>query len=168
MIDRLRVVDTVTMATAKDTETVGVTGDMGEKFTDFQAGLAMRAERFNGAEQGVLCHLTTGHHGTEALGQRLAGVLDEIRLGIPQVHMAWAAMHEEPQDALGSRSKMRQSWRERIGRGKGVRAQQRSERQGTNASAGLCEERTAAGAFGTLVLHGLLLAEVNTKLNAME
>ena len=49
MIDRLRVVDTVTMATAKDTETVGVAGDVREKFTDFQTGLAVRAERFNGA-----------------------------------------------------------------------------------------------------------------------
>ena len=82
--------------------------------------------------------------------------------------MAWAAMHEEPQDALGSRSKMRQSWREGIGRGKGVISKQRSERQGTNATAGLGEERTAVGVFGGLVLHGLLLAEVKRKLNATE
>jgi len=75
-------------------------------------------------------------------------------------------MHEEPQDALGSGGKMRQSWREGIGRAKDVISQQRSERQDTYAPTGLDEERTATGIFGYLVLHGLLLAEVKLKLNA--
>ena len=77
-------------------------------------------------------------------------------------------MHEEPQDALGSGGKMRQSWRDGIGRGKDVISQQRSDRQDTYAPTGLGEERTATGVFGYLVLHGLLLAEVKLKLNATE
>ena len=80
--------------------------------------------------------------------------------------MAWAAMHEEPQDALGSWGKMRQSWREGIGGGKGVIAQQRSECQGAYATTGLGEKRTAVGVFGSLILHDVLLAELKMKLNA--
>ena len=56
-----------------------------------------------GGQERILGHLAAGHHHAEALGQRLAGELDQIGLGIEQIDMARPAMHEEPDHALDPR-----------------------------------------------------------------
>ena len=51
---------------------------------------------------GWILHVSVGR-----FGDRLAGVFRQHRLGIKALHMAHAAIHEEPDHALGLRSKMR-------------------------------------------------------------
>ena len=89
-------INAVSVATAQHAEIISVAGHVRQKLADLKAGLASGPERFHRTKQRVLCHLATCHHLTKTLGQRLARIPNQIRLGIPQVHVTGAAVHKKP------------------------------------------------------------------------
>ena len=80
------------------------------------------------------------------LGDRLAGVLVERRLGVEALHVADAADHEQPDDALRLRREVRLAGGRRPGgrvAGEAVAVEHRAEREAGEAHAEVGEERAA-------------------------
>src|SRR5262249_11778204 len=96
----------------------------------------------------------------------LAGVLVQLGLGIEAFHLAGAADHEQPDDALGLGDMMRVAVRRQplgwlLGAGDAVLEEQRAERQAGKAHAGVSQKRTAADARAagmSLLRHGIVSA----------
>ena len=106
LIDRLRMIHAVAVQAADHAQLVGMFGDLRQEVADLQARLAARPKRLDRREQRILGHFAPRHHHAEALGQRLAGVLHEVGLGIEQIDMARPAVHEQPDHPLHARLEM--------------------------------------------------------------
>ena len=100
LIDRLRVVHAVAMATADHAHLIGQLSHVGQEVADLDPALPMLPKRLHRCQQRVLRHLPPSLHGSVAVRQRLAGVADEVGLRIEEIDMARPTMHEEPDDAL--------------------------------------------------------------------
>ncbi len=96
------VVQAVGMATANDGDVVHAGGDFRIPVADPNARLSVLGEFALGAQQRRVGRAAHGRErAVEAIGQRLAGQLVELGLGIEQVDVAGPAVEEAPDDALG-------------------------------------------------------------------
>jgi hypothetical protein len=109
------VIDVVGDHRADEAKIVHASGDVREQFADGRAALAVAGEAPWGSEQIPRLRSLQLWLGER---ERLALHLGELRLRIEQVHVRWAAGHEEEDDALRFRGKLRRLHRERVGGGR--------------------------------------------------
>jgi len=144
------VVDAVTVAAANDTEVIGQPGEVGEKFADLETGLSVLMKGLDGPEEWIPGNFPAGHDGTETLREWFARVLLQIGLGIPEIHVAGPAMHEEIDHTLGPAGKVGRLWGERTLRGGSISLPGREEMgqgQAADATAGMEEKLASAGGW---------------------
>jgi hypothetical protein len=109
------VIDVVRDHRADEAKIVHASGDVREQFADGRAALAVAREAPWGSEQ--IPRLRSLQLGLGE-GERLALHLGELGLRIEQIHVRWAAGHEEEDDALRFRGELRRLHRERTGGGR--------------------------------------------------
>ena len=107
LVDRLRVVDAVTVAAPDDAQLVRALRQVVEEVADLESRFAAWPERPDGAEKGVAGHLPPGHDLSKALRERLTRVASEGRLGVEEVDVARSAVHEEVDHSLRARPEVR-------------------------------------------------------------
>jgi hypothetical protein len=107
LIDRLRMVHAIAVQRANHAQLVGQFGDVRQELTHRDGRLAARFELLHRLEQRILHHVAPRHDFAELLRQRLARVLDEVGLGVEQIDVAGPAVHEQPDDPLRPRRKVR-------------------------------------------------------------
>jgi hypothetical protein len=117
------------MAALQKADVIHVPGNVGEKFTDMVTALAMPLE-FPGRGQQVAGVGKSDARLVE--GQRFAMITLQQRLVVEGVEMRRTALHEEKNDALGPRPKMRPFRRQRIFRPR-LLLQHRRKGNGTEA-----------------------------------
>jgi hypothetical protein len=96
---------------ADDANVVNALAQLRQQLTDRQAALAAGLERIGNGHQAAGGILGAKLH----FGGPLARVLVQLRLGIEQVGLERAAVHEKLDHALGARGKMRLPGRFRAG-----------------------------------------------------
>ena len=100
----------IVVAGAHDGQVIGVARDVLEQVGNLQSGLAVSLKRESRAHQlriGRLDELQRQIVGFEAVGQRLAIALLQLRFRIESVHVARAALHEQENDTFGRGGKRR-------------------------------------------------------------
>jgi hypothetical protein len=107
LIDRLRMIHAVAMATADDAHLIGDARHVRQEVADLDPALPMLPKRLHRCQQRVLRDFASRFDGAVALRQRFARMADEFGLRIEQIDVARPAVHEEPDHALRLRREMR-------------------------------------------------------------
>ncbi len=95
-------IDAVSVQRPYHADVVGVFGDVRKKVANLQPRFASRTKPPHRWQQRILRNFPACHHVSKAVGQWLAAVFSQRWLGIKQVHMARATMHEQPDHPLRS------------------------------------------------------------------
>ncbi len=128
------VIEGVAMAGTNDGDIVGVFGDMGIERGDFEARFAAAVKVPGGAAHEGFAEVDAAGDKAfaEGAGQRLAVVFSQRRFGIPGVHVADAAVHEEEDDTFRFWGEVRRAGAS----GYGFLFDQRREGKGSKAFTG--------------------------------